>query len=50
MSEIISMEGVSKWYSPAMQVLKSCTLQVARGEVVVIDGDFGVRVTAVMER
>ena len=41
MSTIIAMEGVSKWYAPSMQVLKSCTVQVARGEVVVVCGPSG---------
>ena len=41
MSAIISMERVSKWYSPAVQVLKSCSVQVARGEVVVVCGPSG---------
>ena len=41
MSTIIAMDGVSKWYGPAMQVLKSCTVQVARGEVVVVCGPSG---------
>ncbi len=41
MSAIISMDQVSKWYGPAMQVLKSCTVQVAKGEVVVVCGPSG---------
>ena len=41
MSVIISMDQVSKWYGPAMQVLKSCTVQVAKGEVVVVCGPSG---------
>lgn len=36
----IRMTGVSKWYG-AMQVLKSCSLDVARGEVVVVCGPSG---------
>ncbi len=41
MSTIISMDQVSKWYGPAMQVLRACTVQVARGEVVVVCGPSG---------
>ena len=41
MSVIISMDQVSKWYGPAMHVLKSCTVQVAKGEVVVVCGPSG---------
>ena len=41
MSAIINMDQVSKWYGPAMQVLKSCTVQVAKGEVVVVCGPSG---------
>jgi len=41
MSAIISMDQVSKWYGPAMQVLKSCTVRVAKGEVVVVCGPSG---------
>ena len=38
---VIAMQGVSKWYSPQFQVLRDCTLQVARGEVVVVCGPSG---------
>lgn len=38
---IIEMRKVSKWYGPAMQVLKSCSLTVNRGEVVVVCGPSG---------
>jgi len=42
MSEpIIRLDRVSKWYDPAFQVLQDCTLQVARGEVVVVCGPSG---------
>ena len=37
---VIQVEGVSKWYG-AMQVLRGCTLEVARGEVVVVCGPSG---------
>src|SRR5829696_9378767 len=37
---MIEMENVSKWYGP-VQVLKSCTIQVAKGEVVVVCGPAG---------
>ena len=41
MSTIIAMDQVSKWYGPATQVLRACTVQVARGEVVVVCGPSG---------
>jgi len=42
MSEpIVRLDRVSKWYDPAFQVLQDCTLQVARGEVVVVCGPSG---------
>ena len=41
MPPIIALEGVSKWYGSAMQVLKSCSLGVEKGEVVVICGPSG---------
>jgi glutamate/aspartate transport system ATP-binding protein len=37
---MIEMENVSKWYGP-VQVLKNCTIQVAKGEVVVVCGPSG---------
>jgi glutamate/aspartate transport system ATP-binding protein len=37
---MIKIEAVSKWYGPA-QVLKDCTAEVARGEVVVVCGPSG---------
>ena len=37
---MIEMENVSKWYGP-VQVLKDCTLKVAKGEVVVVCGPSG---------
>ena len=38
---VIRMEHVSKWYNPQFQVLKDCTLDVRRGEVVVVCGPSG---------
>jgi glutamate/aspartate transport system ATP-binding protein len=38
---MISIENVSKWYGPSFQVLKDCTIQVGKGEVVVICGPSG---------
>src|SRR6187431_1210128 len=37
---MIEMDNVSKWYGP-IQVLKNCTLKVAKGEVVVVCGPSG---------
>jgi glutamate/aspartate transport system ATP-binding protein len=37
---MIEMENVSKWYGP-VQVLKNCTIHVAKGEVVVVCGPSG---------
>ena len=37
---MIEMDNVSKWYGP-VQVLKNCTLNVAKGEVVVVCGPSG---------
>jgi glutamate/aspartate transport system ATP-binding protein len=37
---MIEMQNVSKWYGP-VQVLKDCTIQVAKGEVVVVCGPSG---------
>ena len=37
---MIEMENVSKWYGP-VQVLKDCTIHVAKGEVVVVCGPSG---------
>lgn len=37
---MIEMENVSKWYGP-VQVLKNCTISVAKGEVVVVCGPSG---------
>jgi glutamate/aspartate transport system ATP-binding protein len=37
---MITLKGVSKWYGP-FQVLKDCTTQVAKGEVVVVCGPSG---------
>jgi glutamate/aspartate transport system ATP-binding protein len=39
--QVIRMERVSKFYSPQFQVLKECSLDVARGEVVVVCGPSG---------
>ena len=38
---IIALQNVSKWYNPAFQVLKDCTLAVPKGEVVVVCGPSG---------
>src|SRR6476469_8450804 len=37
---MIEMENVSKWYGP-VQVLKNCTINVTKGEVVVVCGPSG---------
>jgi glutamate/aspartate transport system ATP-binding protein len=37
---MIEMENVSKWYAP-VQVLKDCSIKVAKGEVVVVCGPSG---------
>ena len=37
---VIQMQGVSKWYGPH-QVLRDCSLEVAKGEVVVVCGPSG---------
>ncbi|RYD73407.1 MAG: amino acid ABC transporter ATP-binding protein [Verrucomicrobiaceae bacterium] len=38
---MISINQVSKWYGPNFQVLKDCSLEVQRGEVVVVCGPSG---------
>ncbi len=38
---MIEIARVSKWYTPSFQVLKDCTLDVAKGEVVVVCGPSG---------
>lgn len=38
---VIRLESVNKWYGSSFQVLKSCSLSVARGEVVVVCGPSG---------
>ncbi|MBT9386146.1 amino acid ABC transporter ATP-binding protein [Pseudooceanicola sp. CBS1P-1] len=38
---MISLKGVDKWYGPGFQVLRGCSLDVARGEVVVVCGPSG---------
>ena len=38
---VIRMEHVSKWYNPQFQVLKDCSLDVHKGEVVVVCGPSG---------
>ncbi|AMY70127.1 amino acid ABC transporter ATP-binding protein [Frigidibacter mobilis] len=38
---VIALHDVSKWYGPSFQVLKNCSLTVAKGEVVVICGPSG---------
>ena len=37
---MIKIETISKWYGPT-QVLKDCTADVAKGEVVVVCGPSG---------
>jgi glutamate/aspartate transport system ATP-binding protein len=39
--KVISLRGVCKFYGASFQVLKDCTLEVARGEVVVVCGPSG---------
>ena len=38
---MIEISHVNKWYGPAFQVLKDCTTNVAKGEVVVVCGPSG---------
>jgi glutamate/aspartate transport system ATP-binding protein len=38
---MIQVDGVSKWFGPDFQVLKNCSLSVAKGEVVVVCGPSG---------
>lgn len=38
---MITLDKVSKWYNPQFQVLKNCTTQVEKGEVVVVCGPSG---------
>jgi glutamate/aspartate transport system ATP-binding protein len=38
---MIDIQGVSKWYGPAFQVLKTCTTHVNQGQVVVVCGPSG---------
>ncbi len=38
---MISLRNVSKWYGPQFQVLKDCTTEVAKGEVIVVCGPSG---------
>jgi glutamate/aspartate transport system ATP-binding protein len=38
---MISIDQVSKWYTPELQVLRSCTLTVESGEVLVVCGPSG---------
>ena len=38
---IIQLENVSKWYGPALQVLRACTLAIDKREVVVVCGPSG---------
>ncbi len=38
---MISLRNVSKWYGPQFQVLKDCTTQVDKGEVIVVCGPSG---------
>jgi len=38
---IIALDRVSKWYGPAMQVLRACSLTIETGEVVVVCGPSG---------
>ena len=38
---MIEMKSVNKWYGKTFQVLKDCTLSVAKGEVIVVCGPSG---------
>ncbi len=38
---VISLDRVNKWYNPTFQVLKDCSLDVRKGEVVVVCGPSG---------
>ena len=44
---MIQIRQVSKWYGP-FQVLTDCSTSIAKGEVVVIDENFGVRLTSIV--
>ena len=46
---MIEIENISKWYG-AFRVLTECSTAVAKGEVVVIDENFGVRVTEIVSQ
>ncbi len=41
MTAMITLNNVNKFYGPAFQVLKDCTLTVSKGEVVVVCGPSG---------
>lgn len=38
---MIEMKNVNKWYGKTFQVLKDCSLNVAKGEVIVVGGPSG---------
>ncbi len=38
---VIRLDRVNKWYNPSFQVLKECSLEVRKGEVVVVCGPSG---------
>lgn len=40
-TSMIELQSVNKWYGPTFQVLTNCSLNVAKGEVVVICGPSG---------
>jgi glutamate/aspartate transport system ATP-binding protein len=40
-TSMIELQSVNKWYGPHFQVLTNCSLNVAKGEVVVICGPSG---------
>ena len=46
---VILAEGVEKWFGAA-HVLKGCSLSVSRGEVVVIENKFGIKITEMIGR
>ena len=49
MSDMIQLKNVSKWYG-SFQVLNDCSTSIAKGEVVVVDGNFAFRITEIDTR
>ena len=47
-SPMIQLKNVSKWYGP-VQVLNNCSVEVAQGDVVVVDESYGIRLTKLVD-